>query len=507
MAALVLLPLLLSQTVKAFSLLGPYTDWMSETNDYQQPGDIGGPMDINEEYRWNVPTITYGFDKTFVDYFGSNGVAAVESAIQVLNDLPAASDIVLSNYPTDTRRENFVAAVAKVTDLKSTALALLVGQLGLGQPVRNILDIRTWSPALMQSTICGGDTCPNLVNFPGFVIQRNFDPDTLSPSFSVNGVDYACVFATNYTFAPLNYVYQFPLDPSSAPFSPVTEAFDPLNPGLQTGGFYVGLTRDDVGGLRYLLSATNVNWEGLPKNVLFTGSQRRANKRLGGAWRPGVEKLTFVRQPQNRRGKFTTTVFKYSASFVTNGIIVTQPVKRVVAQPDILFSVAETFQTDASAPMFLQTGTSNWINNAAENGSPTNAGPGVIVSPVKITFDTLGTHVLSGVNFTSPYIINEGWASFDQSTNLPILYPQNTNQNQLSVRLALFDASTNINNEITNSLFHVTVPYGGPATLQTSTNNTDWTSVATVTNSGSVVLWEYFGTKTPISFRILPGAM
>src|SRR6266404_4804702 len=79
--------------VEGFALLGPYMNWMAQTNGYRQPGDIGGPMDIGEGYRWNVPVVTYGFDQSFVDYFGSNGVAAVESAIQVLNDLPPASTI------------------------------------------------------------------------------------------------------------------------------------------------------------------------------------------------------------------------------------------------------------------------------------------------------------------------------------------------------------------------------------------------------------------------------
>ncbi len=65
--------------VGAFSLLGPYADWMDQTLAYKQPGDIGGPMDINEEYRWNVPVVTYAFDQSFLDYFGSNGAAAVEN--------------------------------------------------------------------------------------------------------------------------------------------------------------------------------------------------------------------------------------------------------------------------------------------------------------------------------------------------------------------------------------------------------------------------------------------
>src|SRR5947207_9309804 len=102
--AVALLSFLFLQQVEGFSLLGPYTDWMAPTNGYRQSGDIGGPMDINEEYRWNVPVVTYGFDKSFLDYFGSNGVAAVESAIQILNDLPPASQIVISNYPLATQQ-------------------------------------------------------------------------------------------------------------------------------------------------------------------------------------------------------------------------------------------------------------------------------------------------------------------------------------------------------------------------------------------------------------------
>src|SRR5579864_3591296 len=66
---------------QAFSLLGPFTDWMYATNGYHLGYDIGGPMNINEGYRWNVPVVTYGFGKSFLDYFGSNGVAAVEGAI------------------------------------------------------------------------------------------------------------------------------------------------------------------------------------------------------------------------------------------------------------------------------------------------------------------------------------------------------------------------------------------------------------------------------------------
>src|SRR5262249_11692352 len=92
-----------------FALLGPYADWMQKTNGYYQTGDIGGPMEIGQSYRWNVPVVTYGFDQSFLDYFGSNGVAAVEGAIQILNDLPPASALMLTNFPLDTARYNYTA--------------------------------------------------------------------------------------------------------------------------------------------------------------------------------------------------------------------------------------------------------------------------------------------------------------------------------------------------------------------------------------------------------------
>ena len=68
--------------------------WIAQTTFADPFGDIGGPMDIGDGYRWNVPVVTYGFDQSFLDYFGTNGVAAVEGAIQILNDLPPASSIV-----------------------------------------------------------------------------------------------------------------------------------------------------------------------------------------------------------------------------------------------------------------------------------------------------------------------------------------------------------------------------------------------------------------------------
>ena len=51
---------------------------MDYTNGYKWGGEIGGPMDLGHGYRWSVPIVTYAFDQSFLDSFGSNGVTAVE---------------------------------------------------------------------------------------------------------------------------------------------------------------------------------------------------------------------------------------------------------------------------------------------------------------------------------------------------------------------------------------------------------------------------------------------
>src|SRR5579885_3095233 len=67
-----------------------------------------GPKAIGEEYRRNTPIIYYSCDDPFLEYFGSNGVAAIEQAFVVLNNLTNVSQYSsdLSEYPLETRREN-----------------------------------------------------------------------------------------------------------------------------------------------------------------------------------------------------------------------------------------------------------------------------------------------------------------------------------------------------------------------------------------------------------------
>src|SRR5947209_8868341 len=132
---------LLAGTVQGafgFSMLGPFDSWQVTQLGYQTgflgfnephpPGVIdlplGGPMNLGEEYRWNIPVLYYSFDQNFLDYFGSNGVAAIDKAIAILNGLTNVSSYSpdLSEVPQETTRINYREQGLGHLDLKSATL-------------------------------------------------------------------------------------------------------------------------------------------------------------------------------------------------------------------------------------------------------------------------------------------------------------------------------------------------------------------------------------------------
>src|SRR5262245_12060000 len=50
-------------------------------------GEAYGPKNLGEEYRRNTPVLYYTIDANFLDFFGSNGVYAVDQAFAVFNSL------------------------------------------------------------------------------------------------------------------------------------------------------------------------------------------------------------------------------------------------------------------------------------------------------------------------------------------------------------------------------------------------------------------------------------
>jgi hypothetical protein len=501
---------LIASTIEsgAFALLGPFQPWMEETNGLRQPSiiylpgyapaslepsDIGGPMCISNEYRWNVPVVTYGFDQSFLNYFGTNGVAAVESAIQILNTLPPASQIVLTNFPLDSQQVNFTAQTQNLFDLKSTTLSLLLEQLGLAQPTRYIYVLRQWNPVFIPSSrneISSPIDWPDWV-YPDFISQQNFDPQTLDTSTYVNNTFYSAYISSE---GNQNIMVPFAVDPLAPTYPAVAD-----EPWV-CGNFYTGLTEDDIGGLCYLLSTNNVNYETLLPGVYGIGVN--SNSFVNGAWRPGVDKITFVQQPvDSLTGAFLPMTNQFTDTYITNGNVMQQQLARVVSQPDFLFS-AEDFEELTSSPNVRRTGITNWINNAALNGNLNGAGPGIIQPPVAITFNESGKTFGhdNSIQDESVYDETSLWGSFDGSTNAPISYPApQTGTNQLTVRMWL-EMGTYPNWSTRSFEWKPTSATGVQFTMQTSTNLTSWVNLFTVSNDGSVCTYFNSNPASPSRF-------
>jgi hypothetical protein len=497
--------LLAGSTLKSFgfALLGPRADWMQVTNSYYQPGDIGGPMEIGQGYRWNVPVVTYGFDKSFLDYFGSNGVAAIEGAFKILNDLPRASEITLTNFPTDAARYNYAAAAENLFDLKSATLPLLLEQMGLAPPTRNIFDLRQFDPILMytdESTWPTG-TIPNLI------IERNFDPETLAPSHSVNGNNFTG--EAGYYFDNTWDIVEYAIDPVNDSLNSAVadwrsaDWFYPYDqPSFAVRGvFFAGLTRDDVGALRYLLSTNTVQLEPLLSDVHGAGTNAGSFVNL--ALRPGVEKITFVRQQYDSLlGSYTPITNQYTDTYISNNMVMHQSLQRIVTQPDFLFSADELNAGYGIARGYTRTGTSNWWNSAKIAGT-TNAGPGVIRPQVNITFGKRGPFVRS-YEGTLVYDLEDlRWASFDGSLTPPTLYPETNSfagADILKIHLNLIHTDSR-----SQIVWQVPVGFGGQALLQTSTDLVNWVSLTNVVNHGGAVDWDFlYPQQRQRFFRAVP---
>ena len=250
-------------TAHGFSLIGPYASWQVHDLGYALNGDLGGPMNIGEEFRRNTPVMYYAADANFYTFFGSNGVWSVDQAFAILNNLSPVSSYSadLSEFPLEVRRPNYRAAALNLMDIKSTVLGLMMEQMGLADPIRY-----TWTLHDRYTS-----TSPNQY----LVVKRNFEIvptllDQLQYSSFVNEQYYTYRIhdyspATPPNGAPLSEAREFGVDVPEymMGFTPVAALRS-----LASGSFYTGLTRDDVAGLRYLLRSGNVNWEDNPPNSL-----------------------------------------------------------------------------------------------------------------------------------------------------------------------------------------------------------------------------------------------
>jgi hypothetical protein len=265
------------QCAWGFALLGPIANggdtYQVNTIGYGLDGDIGAPKNLGEEYRRNTPMLYYSYDANFLDYFGSNGIVAVDKAVAIMNALTNvdtydyADMSETTNFPFDTRGNNATASAENLLDLKSTALFTLVEQMGLANPVRY-----TWT--LYDRTVETGpaftNPCPAGIIYT--IVQRNFDPITWRPTNVVDNTTYGYQIQDNCNGNPEPEVDAVETTADPDPLSPVASGFG-RESGLALGQVYTNLTWDDVGGLRYLLSSNNVIYEDLaPGSTIAAGS-------------------------------------------------------------------------------------------------------------------------------------------------------------------------------------------------------------------------------------------
>jgi hypothetical protein len=288
-----------------------------------------------------------------------------------------------------------------------------------------------------------------------------------------------------------------------AGLAPVAQFSGGLRQGERAGYFFTGLSQDDAGGLRYLLSSNNVALETLLPDVRGMGNHSHRYVNL--ALRPGIEKITFVRQTyDSRSGRAEPITAKYLDTYLTNGIVMHQRLERRITQPDFLFSAADTGEGRSWTPDTVRTGTSNWWNSASVSGS-TNGGPGVIQPPVRITFNrrTPVVYTWEWQGNLQGGIYPAYWGSFDADlTNAPFIYLLSSHPGQMKVRFRLHSSTID---PFAMQSWDWIVPNCAQAAFQISTNLVDWTPYAVVTNQGAVVEWNHSGTsRAKEFFRVVP---
>jgi hypothetical protein len=247
----------------SFALLGPNNEAFQapvigyNPNIYYD-GLPTAAKNIAEEYRWNKPVLYFSITENFWEFFGSNGVVAIDAAFAVFNQaVTNLSSVNIDDFPLDSRRENFLAQSLSLWDLKTETLTMIAEQLGLAEPERYI-----WG--LHNRYLTPGGECPQDMVYD--VIMRNLEPlnstiEQVQYSKYVNGTRYHYIITEYCTdqnsIAPplLADAFEYPIDPTASTYTAVASRL------YSYGGFYIGMTRDDMAGLRYLLRTNNMNIE------------------------------------------------------------------------------------------------------------------------------------------------------------------------------------------------------------------------------------------------------
>jgi hypothetical protein len=157
----------------------------------------------------------------------------------------------------------------------------------------------------------------------------------------------------------------------------------------------------------------------------------------------GIEKIQFINAPFDSLvgQSFQPITNTFTTTFVVGSKTVTNKFQRVVTTPDIVFSAADIAAgpNNPSPPNPYVSVLDRNVNFDQANALPGLAGPGLINPPTTVIFDKVGpvyynqTGLMDGTPYFTETPGNDGsdfyyafyftWASFDGTTNDPVVYP------------------------------------------------------------------------------------
>jgi hypothetical protein len=206
----------------------------------------------------------------------------------------------------------------------------------------------------------------------------------------------------------------------------------------------------------------------------------------GPAYYQGVQATKFIRVSDDNLDPLTDLFRQpvtntYSMMMVSNGMRFRQTFRRIAAQPDIVLSAFD----DAQPNTFNGTVTRD-INFEEGQVQPGLSGPGVIDGPVQFDFNKVGTAWWNGPfpdtnSFVTGYssAVNQTtgipsllWASYDESTNPPIVYPTGASIQELVNQMVITISPATLP-DATEGVFY-NVPFSATGGIPGSSGSYTW---------------------------------
>jgi hypothetical protein len=161
--------------------------------------------------------------------------------------------------------------------------------------------------------------------------------------------------------------------------------------------------------------------------------------------RRGIEKVTFVKTAfDSLLGQFYAPQTNFfTMTTVTNSTNWVQTYYRIVTTPDFLFTASDNLPGPAAPPLIFNEEQNN-INFNQANILHGLAGPGTIDPVTTINFNKSGPIYYNQVTTNGDYFLDQQsavqismWASFDDSTNAPVVYPNGTSIQSLESQMLM----------------------------------------------------------------------